>query len=119
MIRFFYAAVAALLLSIAIEHAFAVSLSPSYSDDASSPRFEGSARANVNRVPAAADASRADMSMRCKELAASVHAATASPERRVEVTTTTEDGKRVVNQAVRDKRADRESAYREYGCLQD
>ncbi|MDR5784011.1 hypothetical protein QCE63_31830 [Caballeronia sp. LZ065] len=100
---------AALALSALSREAPAVSLSPSFNDSASSVRFESNGNANIAGPPDAAVASRGGMSTRCKELASSIAAATASPERRVEVNVSKLDDQRFVTQSVRDTRGELEA----------
>ncbi|MDR5838276.1 hypothetical protein [Caballeronia sp. LZ034LL] len=117
MTLFFPVAIAAALaLSAISREAPAVSLSPSFTDSASSARFDSNSNANITRAPDAAAASRAGMSTRCKELASSIAAATATPDRRVEVNVTKLDDQRFVTQSVRDKRGDLEAQSMSSGC---
>lgn len=117
MTRFFPVAIAAALaLSAFSQEAPAVSLSPSFADSASSARFQSNSNANVTRPPEATPASRTGMSTRCKELASSIAAATASPDRQVAVNVSKLDDQRIVTQSIRDKRGDLEAQSKSSGC---
>jgi hypothetical protein len=73
MIRFFYAAVAALLVCMCVELAVAqpVSLSPGIADATSAPRFQSPVSANVNRIAGPSIADQQLLSERCASLNAS------------------------------------------------
>jgi hypothetical protein len=112
MIRFFYAAAAALLFSVCIEQALAVSLSPSFADAASAPRYQSHAAANVNSPPVPAKS--VNSSERCKEGANAISAAVASPDRHVEPIMPTSSESALFRQARHDKRRELEQEY--YDC---
>ncbi|MDR5761985.1 hypothetical protein [Caballeronia sp. LZ035] len=117
MIRLFSAATAtALALSANGREAPALSLSPSFTDNAAATRFESSSNANITHPPEAVAASRAGTSTHCKELASSIAAATASPERSVAVDVTTLDHQRIVTESVHDKRGYLEAQSMSSGC---
>jgi hypothetical protein len=73
MIRFFYVAVAALLVSMCVELAVAqgVSLSPSVADAASASRFQSAVSSNFSRAAGPSIADQQLLSERCASLNAS------------------------------------------------
>jgi hypothetical protein len=119
MLRSSCIATAALLLSLCTEASLAQTppLSTSVIDPASSPRYKGAASANVAR--AAAPRSPAEASARCKELAASIEASKASPDRRTVIESQKSNGQASVNSRVLDRRADLEYQARSLDCPQN
>jgi hypothetical protein len=73
MIRFFYVAVAALLVSMCVELAVAQGLSPSpaVADAAPAPRFQSAVSSNISRATGPSIAEQQSLSERCALLNAS------------------------------------------------
>jgi hypothetical protein len=82
MTRFFYAAVAAVLISISIESALAVTLSPSFADAASAPRFDDSATKNLGNLPTPTPTVGERVFADCESTVTTVAGAPAMPPRR-------------------------------------
>ena len=116
MNRFFYIAAALVVISMCIEQAQAVPLSPAFAYAASAPRFSDNAGMNINRTRPSAPATPA--STRCKDLQSSIDAAVASPDRKTVVTRKDFDGRPIVSQSVVDKRGERELQAQSLGCPQ-
>jgi hypothetical protein len=121
MIRLFYFAVSALLISLCIEQALAQSLTSASGGEASQPRFQSSAASNIQYATTPPTAPASDnMSERCKALSSAIGATTATPDRGVRQTPRTpyNDHGPIYNQQAYDKRAEAESAYGGLHCGQ-